>query len=155
MEVSKRAETESIPNEPHETPTPSPKTAPRTSPPPVSKVEPAPPAPESAVPVETTPPPPPPAPPRIPPPEKRELENRVINVSAQIDGAEQAIEPIRQSLAATGSPLNPDLTATISRMHAAFDRANRDLAEGNAPAAREDLAAASALAAKVLRAVGR
>ena len=155
VEVSKRAETESIPNEPHETPTPSPKTALRTSPPPVSKVEPAPPAPESAVPVETTPPPPPPAPPRIPPPEKRELENRVINVSAQIDGAEQAIEPIRQSLAATGSPLNPDLTATISRMHAAFDRANRDLAEGNAPAAREDLAAASALAAKVLRAVGR
>jgi serine/threonine protein kinase len=101
------------------------------------------------------PPPQAPAPSTIAPAERRELENRVIDVRASIDSAEQAMQPYRDSLAATGQTLSPDLTATMTRMHAALERANRDISDGDAAAAKEDLAAAAALAAKVLHAVGR
>jgi predicted Ser/Thr protein kinase len=101
------------------------------------------------------PPPPQPAAPQIPPAELRELQNRVVDVGIQIDTAEQAIKPYRDSLAAKGDTLSSDLTNTMSRMHAALDRANRDIAQGDAAKAKEDLSAATALAAKALRAVGR
>jgi hypothetical protein len=110
-----------------------------------------------STPVSDPPAPPPqaPAPSTIAPAELRELERRVSDVTASIDSAEQAVQPYRDSLAAKGQTLTPDLIATMTRMHAALDRANRDISDGDAAAAKEDLAAAAALTTKVLHAIGR
>jgi hypothetical protein len=85
----------------------------------------------------------------------RELENRVNNVTAQVASADEAVAPVRQNLAAQGHTLSADQSSTLTRMHQMLDRANRDIAGGDAAAAREDLDAASALAAKILRQYGR
>jgi serine/threonine protein kinase len=112
---------------------------------------------DQSTPVSDPPAPPPqaPAPSTIAPAELRELERRVSDVNASIDSAEQAVQPYRDSLAAKGQTLTPDLIATMTRMHAALDRANREISDGDAAAAKEDLAAAAALTAKVLHAIGR
>jgi serine/threonine protein kinase len=156
VQARNRTELESASNPPRDAQTSLVKTTQKSVPGVVQKVAQPIPPPETTG-MDATPPPqpPPPAPSKIAPAELRELENRVINVSSQIDAAEQAIEPIRQSLAAKNLTLNPDLVATITRMHAALDRANRDITEGDATAARDDLTAAAALAAKALHAVGR
>lgn len=156
VQARNRTDPESTPNPRRDAQTSPIKTAQKPVQGVVQKVAQAIPPPETTVTDAAPPPqPPPPAPSKIAPAELRELENRASNVSAQIDAAEQAIEPIRQSLAAKNQTLNPDLISTITRMHAALDRANRDISEGDSAAARDDLTAAAALAAKALHAVGR
>lgn len=153
MELAKTNETDDT-----RTPqTSAPKMASRSAVAPVRKVEQAAPPPsENAAPVEpVAPQQQPPEPPKLSAAEQRELETRATEVRIQMETAEQALEPQRQRLAALGDALNPDLTATISRMHAAYDRASRDMGEGNAAGVKENLTAASALAAKLMRAVGR
>jgi eukaryotic-like serine/threonine-protein kinase len=128
--------------------TPTPKAAPKLAAPQKPQQEGAPAAPISDL-------PPAPVASKIPPDEMRDLENRVMIVSSRINTAEQAAGPIRQSRAAKGQTLNPDLIAKLDLMHSKMDRANREIIEGDAALAKEDLAAAEALAAKVLQSVGR
>jgi hypothetical protein len=51
--------------------------------------------------------------------------------------------------------LNPDTQSAINLMHANLERAKRDIAAGNAASAKDSLTAADALAARVLKSVGR
>jgi eukaryotic-like serine/threonine-protein kinase len=104
------------------------------------------------------PPPPdlPPMPqPKIAPAEMRELERRVADVSAQIDAAEQLIEPLRQTLTASNQTLNPSLIQKMTMMRDALKRANRNIQDGDAGAARQELETASNFAAQVSKAGGR
>ena len=146
------------------------------TPPPAAVVapppEPAPvvvrPAPVQRPPVNTVQTPPPPAPAPEPPPpapaatkpgpssaERAEVEDKLIEATSKVQIADQTIEPIRQSLQRSGQALNPDTQSAINLMHANLERAKRDIAAGNLASAKESLGAADALAAKVLRAVGR
>jgi serine/threonine protein kinase len=151
-------------------PPPAVVTAPVEAPPaPVSKAAPPPvasPAPATPPPATpAAPAPPSPAPPATPPPAppptglssaaRAELEDRLIEVSSKVQNADQTIEPVRQSLLRSGQTLNTDTQSAINLMHANLERAKRDIAAGNAASARDSLTAADALAAKVLRSVGR
>jgi serine/threonine protein kinase len=152
-----------------DTPPPQPAVvvAPPPEPTPAPVVKPTP-APRPAV--TTVQPPPQQAPPAAEPPpaaapppvrpgpsaaERAELEDRLIEATSKVQIADQTIEPIRQSLQRTGQALNPDTQSAINLMHANLERAKRDIAAGNATSAKESLTAADALAAKVLKAVGR
>jgi hypothetical protein len=84
-----------------------------------------------------------------------DIEERMTNAASKVEIAEQTIEPVRQSLASTGQTLNPDISAAMANMRSRLARAKREIAAGDAAAAREDIAAAEAFAAKVLKSVGR
>ncbi len=101
--------------------------------------------------VVETPPPPQPTQPVI----SADTQDQLTAVAAKVDAAEQAIAPLRQSLAQQGQTLNADTLARISRMHSSLNRAQRAVAAGNEADAKESLAAAEALAAKLLASVGR
>jgi hypothetical protein len=116
------------------------------APPPVQ----APPPPPQAAPVAA-----PPAGPAISAADQAELDERMISVSSKIQVADQAVEPYRQNLAKNGQMLTADILNSQSGMHTALDRAKRQMAAGNAAAAKESLGAAEAYATKLLRAVGR
>ena len=92
---------------------------------------------------------------RVPPAEMADIEERMTNATSKVEIAEQTIEPVRQSLASTGQTLNPDISAAMANMRSRLARAKREIAAGDAAAAREDIAAAEAFAAKVLKSVGR
>jgi hypothetical protein len=94
-------------------------------------------------------------PPKLSPAEMRELQNREGLVESKIAAADAAVNPIRASLAAQGQVLNETLLTAITQMHLRLDRANREIAQGEAEAARGDLAAAEAFATRALREVGR
>ena len=132
------------------TPKPTPVKIARTPaaapPPPVE----APPA--AAPPVQA---PPPVAAPAAPSPELLDAQDRLVNATSKVEIAEQTIEPVRQSLARTGQSLNPDIASAMVSMRSRLSRAKRDIAAGDAAAAKEDTATAEALATKVLRSVGR
>lgn len=102
---------------------------------------------------EVTPPPPPPA------PEKQavseETQEQLANVSSKVQITDQTIDPVRQNLERSGQTLNADTLARIGRMHASLERAKRAVANGNEADAKESLAAADALATKLLASVGR
>jgi hypothetical protein len=111
-------------------------------------------------PVQAPPPPPaaaaaPPAAPAISAADQADLDERTISVSSKVQVADQAVEPYRQNLAKNGQMLTADILNSQSGMHAALERAKRQMAAGNAAAAKESLGAAEAYATKLLRAVGR
>jgi uncharacterized protein YaaN involved in tellurite resistance len=87
--------------------------------------------------------------------ERAEVEDKLIEATSKVQIADQTIEPIRQSLQRSGQALNPDTQSAINLMHANLERAKRDIAAGNLASAKESLTAADALAAKVLKTVGR
>jgi hypothetical protein len=79
----------------------------------------------------------------------------MLSATAKVMSAEQAIEPIRQSLLQRGQVLNSDTQTAMVQMKSRLARAKSDIAAGDAAAAQDDLASAEALAAKVLRTAGR
>lgn len=83
-----------------------------------------------------------------------DLENRLINVTAKVQSAEQTLEPMSQRLAQDGQTLNADTLARLKLMRATLDKANRDLQAGDTAAATESLSRAEALAKKLLQSVG-
>ena len=99
----------------------------------------------------TSPPPPVVEKPAVSP----ETEDQLASVSSKVEIADQSIEPLRQSLQRDGQTLNAETLTRISRMHASLDRAKRAVAAGNEADAKESLAAADALATKLLNSVGR
>jgi predicted Ser/Thr protein kinase len=148
--------------------TPAPAAVVAPTPEPAPAPVPVKPAPVQRPPVNTVQTPPPPAPAPEPPPpappvtktgpssaERAEVEDKLIEATSKVQIADQTIEPIRQSLQRSGQALNPDTQSAINLMHANLERAKRDIAAGNLASAKESLGAADALAAKVLRAVGR
>jgi Protein kinase domain len=93
--------------------------------------------------------------PQITAAEKRELQELLINATSKVQIADSTIAPVKASLERTGQSLSPDILSSMNSMHAAIERAKREIAFGNQAAARESIAAAEGLAAKVLRSVGR
>jgi hypothetical protein len=79
----------------------------------------------------------------------------MINATAKVQGAEQAIEPIRQNLASRGQILNSDTETAMVQMRSRLAKAKTEIAAGDASAALDDLSAAEAFAARVLRTAGR
>ena len=79
----------------------------------------------------------------------------MINATAKVQSAEQAIQPLRQSLASRGQILNSDTQSAMVQMRGRLAKAKAEIAAGDAAAARDDLAAAEAFAARVLRTAGR
>ena len=86
---------------------------------------------------------------------RAELNDRMINATSKVQGAEQAIEPIKQNLAGRGQVLNSDTQNAMVQMRSRLDKAKAEIAAGDADAAKEDMAAAEAFAARVLRTAGR
>jgi hypothetical protein len=93
--------------------------------------------------------------PGMSPAERSDLDDRMVNATSRVQTADQSIDPIRKNLERTGQVLNPDTMNAIRNMHSSLARAQRDIDAGNASAAKDDLAAAEAFAAKVLKSVGR
>jgi len=140
--------------EPEKTPVPvaAPKPPPQTkSAPPVAVTPPPAPAPE---PVKAAPTPAP-APTGLSAAVRAELNDRMINATSKVLGAEQAIEPIRQNLAGRGQVLNSDTQNAMVQMRNRLDKAKAEIAAGDAEAAKDDMAAAEAFATRVLRTAGR
>jgi serine/threonine protein kinase len=98
--------------------------------------------------------PPPPAAPEKPA-ISAETEDQLVSVTTKVQIADQSLEPVRQSLQRDGQTLNADTLSRIARMHASLERAKRAMAAGNEADAKESLAAAEALATKLLSSVGR
>lgn len=139
-------------------PVPTPKVPPATKS--VQPATPVPPPsatpPPAATPVPTaTPVPVAPAPTGLSAAVRADLNDRMINATAKVQGAEQAIEPIRQNLASRGQILNSDTETAMVQMRSRLAKAKAEIAAGDAAAARDDLAAAEAFAARVLRTAGR
>jgi eukaryotic-like serine/threonine-protein kinase len=139
-------------------PVPTPKAPPATKS--VQPATPVPPPsatpPPAATPVPTaTPVPVAPAPTGLSAAVRADLNDRMINATAKVQGAEQAIEPIRQNLASRGQILNSDTETAMVQMRSRLAKAKAEIAAGDAAAARDDLAAAEAFAARVLRTAGR
>jgi hypothetical protein len=86
---------------------------------------------------------------------RAEVEERFLQVASRIEIAQQAIEPVRLNLEASGQLLNADTSVAVSRMHSSLEAARRHMQSGDFTAAKESLAAAEAFATRVLRAVGR
>ena len=79
----------------------------------------------------------------------------MINATAKVQSAEQAIEPIRQNLASRGQILNSDTQSAMVQMRGRLAKAKAEIAAGDAQAALDDLAATEAFAARVLKTAGR
>ena len=84
-----------------------------------------------------------------------ETEDDLISVTSKVQTTDQTIDPVRQNLERSGQTLNADTLTRIARMHASLDRAKRAVANGNEADAKESIAAADALATKLLSSVGR
>ena len=139
---------------------PVPVAAPKTPPP----TKTAPPVPVTAPPAVVAPAVVPPAAvaPAAPPPSsglsaavRADLNDRMINATAKVQGAEQAIDPIRQNLASRGQSLNADTQNAMVQMRSRLEKAKAEIAAGNAAGAADDMAAAEAFATRVLRTAGR
>ena len=141
-----------------EEPKPEPPKVVQQTPPPVRptpKVVTPPAAPVVETPKPSVPTPPASSMPQITAAEKRELQESLINATSKVQIADSTIAPVKASLERTGQSLSPDILSAMNNMHAAIERAKREIAFGNPAAARESIAAAEGLAAKVLRSVGR
>ncbi len=132
----------------------------------VTRPQPKPQAPtQVAQPVQVAPPAPAPPPPVAPavvaPPAglsatvRAELDDHLLNATAKVKSADSAIAPLEQSLTQRGQTLNTDTQTAIVQMHSRLARAKSEIADGDAASAQDDLTAAEALAAKVLRTMGR
>jgi hypothetical protein len=86
---------------------------------------------------------------------RAELNARMINATSKVQGAEQAIEPIRQNLASRGQVLNSDTQNAMVQMRSRLEKAKTEIAAGDAAGAMDDMAAAEAFATRVLRTAGR
>jgi hypothetical protein len=86
---------------------------------------------------------------------RADLNDRLINATAKVQGAEQAIEPIRQNLASRGQNLNSDTQSAMIQMRGRLAKAKAEIAAGEAQPALDDLAATEAFAARVLKTAGR
>ncbi len=82
--------------------------------------------------------------------ERKDFEDRLDAVGAKIASTEEYMVPFRQRNA-----VSADTLSAMSLMHSRLDRAKRDFAANNFASAKEDLATAEALVAKVLKSVGR
>jgi len=100
-------------------------------------------------------PPPPPAAEPAKPSVSEETEDQLITVTSKVQTTDETLAPVRQNLERTGQTLNADTLARIARMHSCLERAKRAVAAGNEAEAKENLAAADALATKLLSSVGR
>ena len=94
-------------------------------------------------------------PPKATPAISAETEDQLITVESKVQITDQTIAPVRQSLERDGQTLNAETLARIARMHASLDRAKNAIAAGNEADAKDSLAAADALATKLLSSVGR
>lgn len=131
-------------------------TAPSAAPPPAQA--------EAAPPPAAAPPPqraasaPPPAvarsEPASPPKDLVKTKERLINVTAKCQAAEDAYNSIKMSTAKLGLSPNPEIATAFRRMQAAIEMARKELEEGQEADARESLTIAEASADKVLRAAG-
>jgi serine/threonine protein kinase len=139
-----------------EVPAPQPEksAAPRALPP-TKSVQP-PPAAAAPVPIVAPPAPAPaPAPVGLSAAIRAGLNDRMINATSKVQSAEQAIEPLQQSLAARGQVLNSDTQSAMVQMRSRLAKAKAEIAAGDAAAATDDMAAAEAFATRVLRTAGR
>lgn len=84
-----------------------------------------------------------------------ELQGDLRRAESRIQAAEEALAPIAASLAQQGHTLNADTLASMARMKATLEKGRREMASGNAAAAKESFTIARAIADKVLRSVGR
>ncbi|MBI1789137.1 MAG: serine/threonine protein kinase [Acidobacteria bacterium] len=144
---------------------PAPQVVAQEPPPPPPPVEPIPQAPPPRVvpkrgggtqmPQAASPPPPPPQQQSAQQAEWEELKERYVNIVAKVRNAEDAIEPVRQSLARRGMSLNADIGGALTRMKMSLDMAKDEISQRDLAAARESLQRADANAQKVLSFVGR
>jgi hypothetical protein len=72
-----------------------------------------------------------------------------------VQEADDAIGTYRQALDRPGDGLNLDITSALNQMHGSIERANREISEGDEPAAAEDLKVAEELASRIRHIVGR
>jgi hypothetical protein len=86
---------------------------------------------------------------------RAELNERMINATAKVQSAEQAIGPLQQSLVSRGQSLNSDTQNAMVQMRSRLAKAKAEIAAGDAAAALDDMAATEAFAARVLRTAGR
>jgi hypothetical protein len=133
----------------------------------VTRPQARPPAPtQIAQPVQVAPPtaaPPPPVAPAVVAPQppglsaavRAELDDHMLNATAKVKSADSTIAPLQQSLAQRGQTLNTETQTAIVQMHNRLARAKSEIADGDAASAQDDLTAAEALAARVLRTMGR
>ncbi|MBY0503157.1 MAG: serine/threonine protein kinase [Bryobacteraceae bacterium] len=84
-----------------------------------------------------------------------ELQEDLISTESRVQIAEAAIAPIAASLTERGQTLNSDTLANMARMKAMLEKGRAEMASGNGAGAKESFAISRALAAKVLRTVGR
>ncbi len=84
-----------------------------------------------------------------------ELQDDLRGAESRIQAAEGALAPIIANLAQQGHTLNADTLASMARMKAMLEKGRREMAGGNAAAAKESFTIARAIADKVLRSVGR
>ena len=84
-----------------------------------------------------------------------ETEDELITVSSKVQTTDATLAPVRQHLEQDGQTLNADTLARIERMHASLEKARRAVDRGDEATAKESLAAADALATKLLSTVGR
>ena len=94
-----------------------------------------------------------------PPPAQKqisvELQERLASVEARVQVAEQSIEPVRKNLEAQSLTLSPTIMTDLSSMKVRLNQAKRAMAIGNEASALDHMAAARALADRVLKAIGR
>lgn len=93
--------------------------------------------------------------PTAPPALQAEVEEKLAQVASRVEIAQQAIEPIRINLEISGQTLNAETSVAMQRMHSSLAMARRQFSSGNFRGANENLTAAEAFAARVLRSVGR
>ena len=103
---------------------------------------------------KTSAPPPPPVEPSKPA-VSAETEDELITATSKVQTTDETLAPVRQNLEREGQTLNADTMTRIARMHASLERAKRAVANGNEADAKENIAAAEALASKLLSSVGR
>jgi hypothetical protein len=83
--------------------------------------------------------------------ERKELEESLDVAQAKVVSADTSIEALRQRLQQQNDALPADVSSSISLMHSKMDRAKRDFDNGNFASAKENTAAALALADKLLK----
>jgi hypothetical protein len=80
--------------------------------------------------------------------------DRLVNVTARCDAAEEAYRKIRDDSAQLGQIPHPGITQAWSRMRLALEGARKELDRGEEEQARSSLDVAEASAAKVIRSAG-
>ena len=84
-----------------------------------------------------------------------DLQDDLARAESRIQTAEVTLAPLIANLERQGQTLNSDTMTAMSRMRTMFDKGRREMAAGNAAAAKESFSIARAWADKVLRSVGR